>query len=274
MANTLQVGDRILVNKWSYGLRLPFASGGNYRRWRGRQAKFGDIVVFNNPAKISEKNIGGREALLARCLGTPGDTLIQDAFLQISSWEKAGPDRKSLFAYPAVREAETDSLLTTLGIIKGLTANEDSLHIRSLSRYEYYLIEQTLTDSNWIEPFAAPEKYESRQLVVPCKGMTIEIRPWNAVLYHNTIVLHEGRQATVRNDSLYIEGQPVDAYTFTKDYYWMSSDNSVHIADSRLFGFVPHDHLIGKAVFLWFSRQPGAGLLGGYRWNRSFSRIR
>lgn len=274
MENTLQPGDRILVNKWSYGLRLPYATGTSCHRWRVRPAGFGEIIVFNNPADTSQASIGKKETLLARCLGIPGDTLIQDSFLQVLSWEKAGPDRKSLFTYPAGREAETDSLLATLGIEKEPADSEDSLNIRSLSRYEYYLVEQALAGNNWIKPYIDPGEKETRELIVPGKGLTVNILPWNAMLYRNTIVLHEDRQATVKNDSLYIDGQLATSYTFAKDYYWMSSDNSVHIADSRLFGFVPHDHLIGRAVFCWLSKEPDTGLFGGYRWNRSLSAVK
>jgi signal peptidase I len=65
-------------------------------------------------------------------------------------------------------------------------------------------------------------------------------------LLRNTLVLHEGKQAEIRNDTLYIEGRPSQHCYFTKDYYWMASNNSVNLSDSRLFGFVPQDHVIGK----------------------------
>lgn len=73
----------------------------------------------------------------------------------------------------------------------------------------------------------------------------------------NTVVRHEGRVASVRGDTLYVGGKPVEAYTFNKNYYWMASNNPVNLCDSRLFGLVPDDHLIGKAWRIWFSSRKG-----------------
>ena len=74
----------------------------------------------------------------------------------------------------------------------------------------------------------------------------------NVVLLCNTIVSHEQKQAEVRGDTLWVEGKPATSFTFSKDYYWMASNDPVNLYDSRLFGFVPEDHIIGKAWFIWF----------------------
>ena len=73
------------------------------------------------------------------------------------------------------------------------------------------------------------------------------------VLLCNTIVHHEQANASVKGDTLYVNGKAVDSYRFKKDYYWMVSNNPINMADSRLFGLVPHECLIGKAYCIWYS---------------------
>ena len=80
MENSIFQGERILVNKWSYGLRLPMMSFLSYHRWGERPVKRQDIVVFNNPARIQQPVIDRREVYISRCIGVPGDTLLVDLF--------------------------------------------------------------------------------------------------------------------------------------------------------------------------------------------------
>ena len=75
MENSLYQGERILVDKWSYGLRLPFMKLWGYHRWADSPVPKEDILVFNNPANLSEPTIDRREVFISRCIGTPGDTL-------------------------------------------------------------------------------------------------------------------------------------------------------------------------------------------------------
>lgn len=77
--NSIFQGERILVNKWSYGLRVPFMSIFSYHRWRERPVREQDIVVFNNPAGIRQPVIDRREIYIGRCIGVPGDTLFIDS---------------------------------------------------------------------------------------------------------------------------------------------------------------------------------------------------
>lgn len=79
MENSLYRGERILVNKWSYGLRLPFISLWGYHRWGDKPVRKDDILVFNNPANLSQTAIDQREVYIGRCLGVPGDTLWVDS---------------------------------------------------------------------------------------------------------------------------------------------------------------------------------------------------
>lgn len=276
MENSLFQGERILVNKWSYGLRLPLMSLFSYHRWCERSVRQQDVVVFNNPAAIGQPTIDRREIYISRCIGTPGDTLLVDSLFSVSSPEaQLNPDKKRLYTYPAAKEQLITSLMQTLSITNdGLMGSNDSTHVRSFSRYEYYLLEQAISDQNWIQPLTEKSEKELKPLIVPGKGKALRVYPWNITLLRNTLVMHEGKQAEIKNDTLYIDGKPTQHCFFTKDYYWMASNNSVNLSDSRLFGFVPQDHIIGKASLIWFSKEKGTGIFDGYRWNRLFQSVK
>lgn len=276
MENSLFQGERILVNKWSYGLRLPLMSAFSYHRWRERPVQKRDIVVFNNPAGIQQPTIDRREIYISRCIGTPGDTLLVDSLFSVSSPEaQFNPDKKRLYTYPASKENLITSLIRTLSITNdGLMGSDDSTHVRSFSRYEYYLLEQAIGDRNWIRPLTEKQDKELKPLIVPSKGKALRVYPWNITLLRNTLVMHEGKQAEIKNDTLYVDGKPTQHCYFTKDYYWMGSNNTVNFSDSRLFGFVPQDHIIGKASIIWFSKEKETGLFDGYRWNRFFRTVK
>lgn len=276
MENSLFQGERILVNKWSYGLRVPLMSLFSYHRWCERSVRQQDVVVFNNPAAIGQPTIDRREIYISRCIGTPGDTLLVDSLFSVSSPEaQLNPDKKRLYTYPAAKEQLITSLMQTLSITNdGLMGSNDSTHVRSFSRYEYYLLEQAISDQNWIQPLTEKSEKELKPLIVPGKGKALRVYPWNITLLRNTLVMHEGKQAEIKNDTLYVNGKPTQHCYFTKDYYWMGSNNTVNFSDSRLFGFVPQDHIIGKASIIWFSKEKETGLFDGYRWNRFFRTVK
>ncbi len=113
-----------------------------------------------------------------------------------------------------------------------------------------------------------------KPLIIPGKGKAVRVYPWNMALLRNTLVLHEKKRAEIKNDTLYIEGQPAQYCCFTKDYYWVGADNPTNLSDSRLFGLVPKDHIIGKAAVIWFSKEQGTGLFSGYRRERMWKKVR
>ena len=276
MENSLLEGERIIVNRWSYGLRLPFMSVFSYHRWCERPVKKQDIVVFNNPAAIQQPMIDRREIYISRCIGTPGDTLLIDSLFTVVSPEvQFNPDKKRLYSYPAGKEKLMTSLMNTLSITDdGLMGNNDSTHVRSFSRYEFYLLKQAINNQNWLQPLTENKDNDPKPLIIPGKGKVLRVYPWNITLLRNTLVLHEGKQAEIKNDTLYVDEKPTQHCYFTKDYYWMGANNSVNLSDSRLFGFVPQDHIIGKASLIWFSKEKGTSITDGYRWNRFFRTIK
>lgn len=255
MENSLYQGERVLVNKWSYGLRVPFSTW----RWLEKPVGKGDIVLFNNPNPRSPQTaVGNRELFISRCVGVPGDTLMLNEELLVTDEQVLSPDSKSLYVYPHGQE---DAVLDAMQAvnIKGnqLVGYTEGKYIRSFSHYEYYLLRQKLAGEVNLVPLYRKDISKSHPLVIPAKGKSVKVYPWNVTLLCNTIVRHEGKQASVKGDTLYVSGKPVQAYTFSKNYYWMASNNPVNLCDSRLFGLVPDDHLIGKAWRIWFSSKKG-----------------
>lgn len=167
-------------------------------------------------------------------------------------------------------------MLTILSIRPNALLGQDTVNnVRSFSRYEYYLLEQALGNNNWIKPIDKEDSVEVlKPLIIPGKGKAVRVYPWNMTLLRNTLVLHEKKRAEIKNDTLYIEGKPAQHCYFTKDYYWVGANNPINLSDSRLFGLVPKDHVIGKATVIWFSKEQGTGLFGGYRWNRMWKEVK
>ena len=129
--------------------------------------------------------------------------------------------------------------------------------------------------NNWIEPADKEDSVDVlKPLIIPGKGKAVRVYPWNITLLRNTLVLHERKRADIKNDTLYTEGKPVQHCYFMKDYYWVGANNSINLSDSRLFGLVPKDHVIGKAAVIWFSKEQDTGLFNGYRWDRIWRRIK
>jgi len=103
---------------------------------------------------------------------------------------------------------------------------------------------------------------------------TIPLTPKNLTLYQSVIIHYEGhQQVEIKNQELLIDGKPFKQYTFQQDYYFMMGDNRHNSLDSRFWGFVPADHIVGKALFIWFSTDPNQRLLNKIRWNRIFNVI-
>ena len=102
------------------------------------------------------------------------------------------------------------------------------------------------------------------EIIIPKKGTTINLTTLNIPYYRRIITAYEGHKLQENNGVFFIDGKKVTSYKFAMDYYWMMGDNRYNSADSRIWGFVPEDHIVGKASVVWFSKNPN----GGVRWNR------
>ena len=120
---------------------------------------------------------------------------------------------------------------------------------------------------NWTEDNFGP-------IVIPAEGNTIDLTLENLPIYKRIIFLYEGNDLEIKNDKIFINGVETKTYTFKMNYYWLMGDNRHNSADSRFWGFVPEDHVVGKAVFIWMSLDPELSWSEGkLRFSRLFSFI-
>jgi len=112
-------------------------------------------------------------------------------------------------------------------------------------------------------------------LTIPKKGMTIVVNDSTLATYGSTIRDYDhNKDVKIENSKLYIEGKEVVEYTFRQDYYFMMGDNRHNSLDSRYWGFVPEDHIVGKAFFVWLSIDKYASFFNKIRWSRFFMLIK
>ncbi|MBL0317022.1 MAG: signal peptidase I [Flavobacteriales bacterium] len=110
---------------------------------------------------------------------------------------------------------------------------------------------------------------------IPAKGETIQLTPENIALYKRVISVYENNDWVERDGGIFINGVAATSYTFKQDYYWMMGDNRHQSADSRYWGFVPEDHVVGKPVFTWFSKENlEYQETGEIRWSRMFRMVK
>ena len=106
---------------------------------------------------------------------------------------------------------------------------------------------------------------------IPKRGETIKLNAEKLAIYDRCIRVYEGNDVKNVGGIIYINGEPADSYTFKMDYYWMMGDNRDNSLDSRFWGFVPEDHIVGKPIFIWLSLDPDRGWFDGkIRWKRLF----
>ncbi|MDB5019288.1 MAG: signal peptidase [Pedobacter sp.] len=110
-------------------------------------------------------------------------------------------------------------------------------------------------------------------ITIPKKGWTVKLDSTNMPVYERAIRIYEGNKVEKTAGGWLINGQKANTYTFKMNYYWMMGDNRHNSLDSRYFGFVPEDHIVGKALFIWMSFNDRGSFFSKIRWNRIFKGI-
>jgi signal peptidase I len=273
--------------------------------------KNGDVVVFNfPPPKAGEPDypMDLRTNLIKRCIGIPGDQLeIRQEQVYVNGKPFATPVRAETSYFVKTTEVLNERFFRKYNIINDFKSAEGPfINWQPIEEYNEatktsvlvgYSVTTTpdviakLKELAWVkgiermtEPAGQPSAgiYGSSayawnrdnfgQLMVPKKGQTVPINPQTIAVYGTLIDRHEGNQKVeVTPTSVKIDGQPITSYTFKQDYYFMMGDNRHNSDDSRYWGFVPENHIVGKAVFVWMSIDPDpATVWAKIRWNRLF----
>ena len=235
-----------------------------------------------------------RDTYIKRCIGLPGDTLSVRAarvFINEIPVEEF-PDQQFKFYVRTLDRRLDDTILSKIGINKDeinynpsnkihtlllSIENADYLNglsqVRSVQRYT----ESIISFKNK-ELFPHEEEYEWTvdqfgPIVIPGKGLSFELTLRNLPLYKRIIEVYEDNKVQISGNEIYINGKITRYYTFKMDYYFVLGDNRHNSLDSRFWGFVPEDHLVGKAKLIWFSREPGKNIFKGLRIKRLFKTI-
>ena len=253
--------------------------------------RYGRDVVNNNKDQFGDiiyRPVDRRDNYVKRCLGLPGETLqIKDGIVYADGKAVPQPKNVQYFYY-----VETDGTPIGEDLFEELGISIEDRH-GSGSQYIIPLtgeMKKTLGGKPWVKMIQRiqPDAGETMMtypigvdygwthanygpIWIPKKGAKINLTLQNLPLYERCIKNYEGNTLEVKNGQILINGKPSTSYTFKMDYYWMQGDNRDNSLDSRYWGFVPEDHIVGTPSIILISFDKDHTLMdGGIRWNRIF----
>lgn len=269
---------------------------------RMNKQSFGDIIY---------RPVDKRENYVKRCVGLPGDSLsIRNNQVYINGKAAQNPKNMQLNYFVETETPLTETMFRNWGVSRddympygqpctvtdpetlsffGFQPNANGAYnlvyrfpmteamvaqIKKLPSVKKVIVEPEIIggtmyypvdyDNGWTRDNYGP-------IWIPKRGATIELTPENLALYRRCIKNYEHNELEEKDGAVYINGEKATTYTFQYDYYWMMGDNRHNSADSRSWGFVPEDHIVGKPIMIWLSLDKDRSLFdGGIRWNRLF----
>ena len=303
LVSKLSYGARIPNTPLSFPFAhntMPIFGGNSYLEWiklgYNRLPGFGvvernDVVVFNYPME-DFRPVDKRENYIKRCVGVPGDTLeIRDASVYINgklNWK--APQRQEDYLVTTNGTPINDKLLHELDIREGGPIGTPGVYNFHLTD-EHVKKLRALSSVVKIEPMVLQKGFNPEVLfpgdaehfpynidnygpiVIPAKDATVQLTVNNIALYRRIITIYEGHKLEERDGKFFIDGSEKSTYQFAMDYYWMMGDNRHNSADSRYWGFVPEDHIVGKASIIWMSWDKYGGFFNKIRYSRLLNLI-
>jgi len=252
---------------------------------------YGRETVHNNKAQFGDviyRPVDRRDNYVKRCLGLPGETLqIRDGIVYINGKAIPQPERVQYLYY-----VETDGTPISDELYDELGISNDDRH-GSGNQYTLLLTQEMmkkLQSKPWVKMVERIQPDPSEAIAtypvgvdygwthanygpiwIPKKGAKVDLTLQNLPLYERCIRNYEGNTLEVNGNQILINGKPATSYTFKMDYYWMQGDNRDNSLDSRYWGFVPEDHIVGTPSIILISFDKDHSLFnGGIRWNRIF----
>ena len=285
--HTMPIGNG---KSYTEAVKLP------YHRMKGLgEIKRNDCVVFNWPAETLGRPVDKKENYVKRCVGVPGDKIeLIDAQLMVNDAPQEEPEgMKKQWHYNVSTKGtglNPNILYEKYDITEGgygRNKNEYNLTLTNESRDAI----QNFTNvtsvkrqyekggiyADYIFPHDKNFKWNVDNfgpITVPAAGETVSITTENLSIYKDIIERYENNKLEVVAGEIYINDKVATTYTFAMDYFWMMGDNRHNSADSRFWGFVPENHIVGKALFVWMSWDKNAKGLKKIRWNRLFSSVK
>lgn len=285
--HTMPIGNG---KSYTEAVKLP------YHRMKGLgEIKRNDCVVFNWPAETLGRPVDKKENYVKRCVGVPGDKIeLIDAQLMVNDAPQEEPEgMKKQWHYNVSTKGtglNPNILYEKYDITEGgygRNKNEYNLTLTNESRDAI----QNFTNvtsvkrqyekggiyADYIFPHDKNFKWNVDNfgpITVPAAGETVSITTENLSIYKDIIERYENNKLEVVAGEIYINDKVATTYTFAMDYFWMMGDNRHNSADSRFWGFVPENHVVGKALFVWMSWDKNAKGLNKIRWNRLFSSVK
>ena len=271
--------DPIVFN-WPVGDSVYVTS---QRSWTARQVQtIPQAQMAARGKSLITRPLDKKDHYIKRCIGIPGDSIeIKDRQVYVNGQMAENPDGMQFRYMVGSNTTQVNRrLLDRIGVSLADSPGPGIYHltnkqVEQIKQSDPNLIVQ-LIPAGGGDLFPHDPKHfpdwtfdNYGPIYIPKKGATVDISPATLALYRRVISVYEDNDLKIEGNRIFINGAEANTYTFKQDYYWAMGDNRHNSEDSRAWGFVPHDHIVGKPLFIWFSTKDGS-IGNGIRWKRLF----